>query len=146
MRIGVGLCAWMLVLAQPLMARAELTWVGDAIPASLTGQPGDPAKGRAIVVNRQLGLCTLCHSGPFPEQRLSSNLAPDLSASVARLSPGQLRARLVDPSRMNPETIMPSYYRVDHYHRAAPSFAGKTILSAQEIEDVLAYLMTLQRP
>jgi len=146
MRIRVGLCAWMLVLAQPLVAHAELTWVGDAIPAPLTGQPGDPDKGRAIVVNRQLGLCTLCHSGPFPEQRLSSNLAPDLAASVASLSLGQLRARLVDPSRMNPETIMPSYYRVDLYHRAAPSFAAKTILSAQEIEDVLAYLMTLQRP
>src|ERR1700676_5099283 len=65
--------------------------IGDAIPAPLTGTAGDPARGRAIVGNRQLGLCLLCHSGPFPEDRLQGTLAPSLAGVASRLSIGQLR-------------------------------------------------------
>src|SRR4051812_42123961 len=85
---------------------------GDAITQSLTGTKGDVARGRAIVVNRQVGLCLLCHSGPFPEERLQRNLAPDLTGTGARWSEGQLRLRMVDASKLNPTTIMPPYYRV----------------------------------
>ena len=118
--------------------------VGDAIPASLTGDKGDPERGRAIVVNRQVGLCLLCHSGPFPSERFQGTLAPDLKGAGARSSEGQLRLRIVDSSRLNPDTIMPPYYRVDGLTRVAPSFRGKPILTAEQIEDVVAYLATMR--
>jgi sulfur-oxidizing protein SoxX len=128
-------------------AGAELrgyTVVGDAIPKSLTGTKGDPAKGRAIVANRQVGLCLLCHNGPFPEERFQGTLAPNLAGAGRRWSPGQLRLRIVDSARINPATIMPPYYRIDGLARVAPAFAGKPILNAEQIEDVIAYLTTLQ--
>jgi sulfur-oxidizing protein SoxX len=117
---------------------------GGAIPASLTGAKGDPAKGRAIVLNRQAGLCILCHSGPFPEEKFQGNLAPDMAGAGSRWSEGQLRLRVVDASRLNPDTIMPPYYRADGLTRVAPAFAGKPILSAEQIEDVVAWLSTLR--
>jgi sulfur-oxidizing protein SoxX len=118
--------------------------VGDAIPASLTGAPGDPERGREIVGNRQVGLCLLCHTGPFPQQRFQGNLAPDLSGAGTRASIGQLRLRIVDASRLNPNTIMPPYYRVNGLERVAANFRGKPILSAEQIEDVIAFLVTLK--
>jgi sulfur-oxidizing protein SoxX len=118
--------------------------VGDAIPLSLTGQTGDPTRGRAIVTNRQVGLCLLCHSGPFPEERLQGTMAPDLSGTGARWSEAQLRLRVVDASRLNVDTIMPPYYRADGLYRVAPSFRGKPILTASQIEDVVAFLATLR--
>jgi sulfur-oxidizing protein SoxX len=118
--------------------------VGDAIPRSLSGAPGDPARGRAIVVERQRGLCLLCHSGPFPEERFQGNLAPDLGGAGARWSEGQLRLRLVDSSRLNPDTVMPPYFRTDHLKQVARAWEGKTVLTAQEIEDVISFLKTLQ--
>jgi sulfur-oxidizing protein SoxX len=117
---------------------------GDAIPQPLTGQPGDPRRGRAIVGNRQVGLCLLCHTGPFPEERFQGSLAPDLAGAGTRWSEGQLRLRIVDPRRFNPETMMPSYYRTDGLTRVAPVFAGKPVLTAEQIEDVVAYLATLR--
>jgi L-cysteine S-thiosulfotransferase len=117
---------------------------GDSIPASLTGAPGDAVRGRAIVGNRLVGLCLLCHSGPFPEDRFQGNIAPDLSGAGSRSSEGQLRLRIVDASKLNPDTIMPPFYRVDHLTRVAPAFRDKPVLSAVEIEDVVAYLMTLK--
>ncbi|HEY0418638.1 MAG TPA: sulfur oxidation c-type cytochrome SoxX [Acetobacteraceae bacterium] len=118
--------------------------VGDEIPASLTGQPGDPARGRAIMTDRRVGLCLLCHSGPFPEERFQGNLAPDLGGVGSRRTAGELRLRLVDARRLNPDTIMPSYYRVDGLTRVAPAFQGKPILEAGQIEDVVAFLTTLR--
>lgn len=117
--------------------------VGDAIPMPLTDKPGDPARGRAIVTNRQTGLCLLCHSGPFAEDRFQGNLAPDLAGAGSRWTEGQLRLRLVDPRRINPATIMPPYYRVDGLTRVAASWHGKPVLTAEQIEDVVAFLATL---
>jgi len=116
----------------------------DGIPASLTGQAGDPARGRAIVANRQLGLCLLCHSGPFPEERFQGDLAPSLEGAGRRLSEARLRLRLVDSRKVNPDTIMPSYFRTEGLERVAPAFRGKPLLSAEQIEDVVAYLGTLK--
>jgi len=116
----------------------------DAIPDSLTGAKGDPARGRAIVANRQVGLCLLCHSGPFPEERLQGNLAPDLRGAGAHWSEGQLRLRVVDSSRINPDTIMPAYHRTEGLVRVAPAWRGKPVLTAEQIEDVVAFLMTLR--
>jgi sulfur-oxidizing protein SoxX len=116
----------------------------DAMPDSLTGANGDPARGRAIVANRQVGLCLLCHSGPFPEERFQGNLAPDLKGTGSRLSEGQLRLKIVDPGRVNPATIMPAYHRTEGLVRVAPAYRGKPVLSAEQIEDVVAFLMTLR--
>ena len=131
---------WLLVL--PLLVAGKA--VGDeGIPASLTGAKGDPARGRAIVANRQLGLCLLCHTGPFPEERFQGNLAPDLR-EAARLTEAEIRLRLVDPARANPKTIMPAYYRTEGLTRVAPAYRGKPVLTAEQIEDVVAYLLSLR--
>ena len=118
--------------------------VGDAIPASLTGAFGDPARGRAIVMDRHLGACLLCHTGPFPEEKFQGTLAPDLWWAGSRWSEDQLRLRLVDPTRLNPDTIMPAYYRVEGLNRVGLAWRGKPILTAEQIEDVVAFLMTLR--
>lgn len=144
-----GLVAAVLVLAAAA-ARAEdlapYAIVGDAIPASLTGAPGDPARGRAIVADRTRGLCLLCHAGPFPEERFQGNLAPTLAGIGARRSPAQLRLRLVDGRVLNPETIMPSYYSLSGLTRVGRAWQGRPILNAAEIEDVVAFLATLREP
>jgi len=116
----------------------------DAIDTPLTDVPGDATRGRAIVVNRQLGLCLLCHSGPFAEERSQGNMAPDLSGAGARWSEGQLRLRLVDGRRVNPQTLMPSYRRTDGFERVGAAWRGKALLSAQQVEDVVAFLRTLK--
>jgi len=126
-----------------LFSLTSITAAQDTIPNSLTGAKGDPVRGRAIVANRQVGLCLLCHSGPFPEERFQGNLAPDLR-SAARLTEGQIRQRIVDPRRANPDTIMPAYFDTGGLTRVAPSFRGKTILTAEQIEDIVAYLVTLK--
>ena len=134
-------------LGGPAAAQEELrsyVVVGDAIPDSLTGQPGDAARGRSVVLDRHVGLCLLCHSGPFPEERFQGTIAPDLKGAGARWSAGQLRLRIVDPGRANPGTIMPAYYRTDGLTRVAPAYRGKTVLSAEQIEDVVAFLTTLR--
>ncbi|MFC3694130.1 sulfur oxidation c-type cytochrome SoxX [Chenggangzhangella methanolivorans] len=118
--------------------------LGDEIPKPLTDQPGDPARGRAIVVDRRKGLCLLCHSGPFPEERFQGDLAPSLEGAGDRNTPGALRLRLVDSRRVNTDTIMPPYFETTGLHRVAPEFRDKTILNAQEIEDVIAFLATLK--
>jgi L-cysteine S-thiosulfotransferase len=118
--------------------------VGDSIPVSLTGAKGDPVRGRAIVADRQAGMCLLCHAGPFPEDKFQSNIGPDLAGVGSRLSEGQLRLRIVDTSKIDPDTIMPPFYRVEGLNRVPPGYQGKPVLTAMEIEDVVAYLMTLK--
>jgi L-cysteine S-thiosulfotransferase len=118
--------------------------VEDSIPEPLGDLKGDVARGREIATNRQVGLCMLCHSGPFPDVRFQGTLAPDLKGTGSRWSEGQLRLRIVDASRLNPDTIMPPYYRVTELVRVAPAFRGKPLLSAQQIEDVVAFLQTLR--
>ena len=118
--------------------------VADGLPAALTDTPGDPARGRAIVANRQLGLCLLCHTGPIAEERFQGNLAPDLAGAGQRWSPAQLRLRIVDARQLNPDTIMPSYYRVDGLRRVPAALAGTPLLAPQQVEDVVAYLAGLQ--
>ena len=130
---------YLLLLAYALAASAA----EDAIDKPLAAK-GDAKRGRAIVANRQVGLCLLCHSGPFPEEAQMGNLAPSLQGVGARLSEGQLRLRIVDSSKVNPQTIMPSYYRTAGFTRVAPAFSGKPILDAQQVEDVVAFLATLR--
>lgn len=109
-------------------------------------QDGDAARGRAIVASRQVGLCLLCHTAPIPEERFQGNLAPDLAGAGGRWTADQLRARIVDASRFNPNTIMPAYGKTEGMNRVPAALKDKTILSAQQIEDVVAYLQTLRTP
>ena len=127
-----------------LLFAATSALADDAIPSSLTGAAGDPAAGKKIVLDRHVGLCLLCHSGPFPEERFQGDLAPSLAGVGARLSAGQIRLRIVDASRVNPQTIMPAYFRTEGLTRVAPAQRGKTVLSAQQIEDVVAFLVMLK--
>jgi sulfur-oxidizing protein SoxX len=141
--------AWLVAafLALPCAAGAQAlasyTVVGDGIPESLTGAPGDAARGRALVLERA-STCILCHSGPFPETKFQGDLAPSLAGAGSRSTISQLRLRLVDASRLNPTTIMPSYYRIDGLDRVSSNWRGKPILSAEQIEDIVAYLATLR--
>jgi L-cysteine S-thiosulfotransferase len=145
----IAACLWLsasvsaLPGAAPAQALQNFVVVGDTIPASLTGMPGNATRGRALVVERST-TCILCHSGPFAEQKFQGDLAPSLAGAGSRWSEGQLRLRLVDASRLNPATIMPSYYRVDGLTRVGPAWRGKPILSAEQIEDIVAYLATLR--
>jgi len=105
---------------------------------------GNPERGRQIVANRQVGLCLLCHAAPIAEERFQGDLAPDLKGVGSRLSEAQIRARIVDPSKANPDTIMPAYFKTDGLTRVAPAFRGKTIFTAEQVEDVVAYLSSLK--
>jgi L-cysteine S-thiosulfotransferase len=124
-------------------ALAPYKIIGDGILEPLTGAPGDAARGRVLLLDRST-TCILCHSGPFPETRFQGDLAPDLTGTGNRWSVSQLRLRLVDASRFNPETIMPSYYRAEGLVRVGRNFSGKPILTAAQIEDIVAYLATLR--
>jgi sulfur-oxidizing protein SoxX len=118
--------------------------VDDGIPLPLSATPGDAARGRAIVASRQTGLCLLCHSAPIAEERFQGNLATDLAGAGTRWSEAQLRLRLVDGRRLNARSPMPAYYRVDGLQRVGEAWQGKPVLSAQQIEDVVAYLRGLR--
>ena len=132
-----------MAVANTAMAQSVIV-AGDAVPQSLTGSAGDAARGRAIIVDRQKGFCLLCHSGPFSEEPLQGNLAPSLAGAGSRWTEGQLRLRLMDNKRVNPDSIMPAYHRIEGLQRVAPAWRDKPILSAQEIEDVLAFLKGLK--
>ena len=135
------MCSLTSAQAQTLSAPAI---TGDIIPQPLTATPGDAVAGRALVNDRQKSLCTLCHSGPFPQPHLMGDLAPGLAGVGARLSAGQLRLRLVAPEAVNTATLMPSYLRVGGSARVAARFRGQALMQPQQIEDMIAYLQTLR--
>lgn len=139
-RLAAGIAAVVLSLAgiSPVLAQA------GGIEAPLVAGAPDIANGRRIVTDRRAGLCLLCHSGPFSEERFQGSLAPSLSGAGSRLSLAELRLRIVDSRRVNPASIMPAYYRTEGLMQVAPAYAGKTLLSAKEVEDVVAFLATLK--
>jgi sulfur-oxidizing protein SoxA len=119
---------------------------GISIPAPLTAQPGDPERGRAVMIHRQQGNCLACHQVPaLADVPFHGTVGPSLAGVATRYDAGELRLRLVDPKLVNPDTIMPAFYRQDGLYRVAEEFAGQTILSAQQVEDVLAFLLTLDQ-
>lgn len=117
--------------------------IDGTIPEPLTTQPGDPARGRRIVLDRDGGDCTICHAMPLPQREFHGTVGPPLDGIGRRATPGALRLRLVDPKAFNPETIMPAYYKVIGLHRVLERYRAKAILTAQQIEDIIAYLLTL---
>lgn len=145
---GLGVAATMLA-ASPCAGEDAGTYIvtGDAIIQPLAGATGDPARGAVLMSDRHRSLCTLCHSGPFPDPHLHGTLAPDLAGVGARLSEGQIRLRVVDMRRLSPNTIMPSYYRIlddEEARRVAAGWRDKPILTGADIEDIVAYLVTLK--
>ncbi|RCS24746.1 sulfur oxidation c-type cytochrome SoxX [Phyllobacterium salinisoli] len=145
----VGLALTGLLLAASPSAGEEVgsyAVSGDAITQPLVGARGNPARGAALIADRQRSLCTLCHSGPFPDAHLHGTLAPDLTGIGTRLSEGQIRLRVVDMKRLAPNTIMPSYYRIveEESRRVATAWRSKPILTGADIEDIVAYLATLK--
>lgn len=140
--VGIALIGAMAATAQA----AEVTYkvYKDTIPVSLTGIGGNAAKGKKVAVNTRKGNCLACHVMPVPEQPFHGAVGPDISDIGSRATPAELRMRIVDPKVLNPDTIMPAFYKSKGLHRVPKKFQGKTMLSAQEIEDIIAYLMTLK--
>jgi sulfur-oxidizing protein SoxX len=117
---------------------------GDAVPQALGGLESDAARGLAIVLDRRRGNCLICHRLPVEGEPFQGELGPPLAGVGSRLTAGQIRLRLIDQSRINPDTIMPPYYRTQGLTNVAPEYRGHPALEAQEIEDVLAYLTSLK--
>lgn len=117
---------------------------GDGIPLPLAGLRGDARRGQAIVASRQSGLCLLCHAAPIPGEHQQGDLAPDLAGAGARLSEAQLRLRVADSRRLDPASFMPSFHAAAQAPRVGAQWAGKPILSAQQVEDVVAWLASLR--
>jgi sulfur-oxidizing protein SoxX len=133
-----------IALALALLAAGS---TGEALAATGAAAPSDaadPARGRKIVVDRHLGMCLMCHSGPFPEVASQGDLASNLRGAGARWTNAQLRARIVDARRLDPETLMPAYGRSVGLSRVAPEFRGQPILTPRQIDDVVAFLATLR--
>ena len=114
------------------------------IPATLTRDAGDPVRGRTIALSRDSGNCFLCHRFPDAAGTPLGDLGPPLAGVGKRLSAAQLRLRLVDSAQINRTSIMPAYYRVRGLNQVAAVYRGKPLLTAQQIEDVIAYLLTLR--
>ena len=114
-----------------------------SIPESLTGRPGDPVRGERIVRDKDNATCLICHAIPLPDEPDPGDIGPPLDGVGSRYTAGELRLRLVDPKLLNPDTVMPSYYKREGFHRVAPEYRGQSIYSAEDIEDVIAFLSTL---
>ncbi len=116
-----------------------------AINAPLGGLQGDADRGKQLSIAPEKGACLTCHEMPIPEEDFHGTIGPSLIGIATRLSEGELRLRVVDEKLINPETVMPGYYRhPKHFNLVAEDYQGKTYLTAQEVEDVVAYLMTLK--
>jgi sulfur-oxidizing protein SoxX len=124
-------------------------WVKAAVLAVLiasSAHAAEVANGRKIVEDRAISACLLCHAGPFPAPHLQGNLGPRLDGVADRLTPDQIRQRLIDPARFNPDTVMPAYGKTDGLNRVGPAWRGRPILTQDQIEDVVAFLSTLHAP
>ncbi|RIJ31378.1 sulfur oxidation c-type cytochrome SoxX [Henriciella algicola] len=121
-----------------LATAVEIT--GDEITAPLLGLQGDAARGEAAFAEREQGHCVLCHAVEGLDAEFQGNVGPALTGVGARLSEGQIRLRIADIQPLWPDTLMPSYYRTGGLNQVAPAYAGEPALSAQQIEDLVAYL------
>lgn len=126
-------------------APADVKFEDGAVSASLTGTPGDAKEGRDVFAGRKLGNCLACHvNSDMPEQSFHGEVGPPLDGVADRWSEAELRG-IVSNSKMTFEgTIMPAFYVDSGYNRPLEKFAGKPVLTAQQVEDVVAYLMSLK--
>lgn len=117
---------------------------GDSLPMALEGRVGDPQAGQIVFSDRDQGHCVLCHQVEGLAAEFQGNIGPDLTLVTERLNEGQIRLRIVDYERIRPETLMPSYYRLHDLNQVEETHQAQTILTAQQIEDLVAYLATLK--
>jgi sulfur-oxidizing protein SoxX len=141
--VGLGLAS---AASAETIAPESVKIVDATLEQSLTGQPGDAAKGRKWFVGRKLGNCLACHqNSETSEEQFHGEVGPLLDGVASRYEPAQLRAIIVDSKKVfGDQSLMPAFYRATGLNRVHKKFAGKTILNAQQVEDVLAYLLTLK--
>ena len=138
--MGIGVTA---ATAEPV-SPMQVVFTDGAVEESLTGVAGDPVAGRDVFANRKLGNCLACHMNEdWSEQSFHGEVGPPMDGVAERWSAAELRGIVANSKEMFPNTIMPSFYRDAGYTRTLEKFEGKTILSAQQVEDVVAYLQTL---
>ena len=106
------------------------------------GPPGDPARGREVFVSREGGHCVLCHR--VPGVAVAGDVGPALDGIGTRLSAGEIRYRVVDITRVKPDAVMPAFHRTAGLERVAGAYAGRPVLDAQQVEDVVAFLAELR--
>lgn len=129
----------------PLEKYCDWSMEDYAISKSLCGLEGNSERGRKLVIDRKKGNCLACHMMPITEQDFHGNIAPPLFGVGARYNDSQLRLRLVDIKQLNPMSLMPSFYKhPDNLNRVAKKFQGRPPLDSQEVEDIVAYLITLK--
>ena len=123
----------------------EWNEVNTAIEEPLCGLTGDAERGKAIATDGSSGNCLACHKLPVEGVEAYGTIGPPLDGVASRLSEGYIRLRVVDSRDINPMSIMPGFYRdPDLIHRPAKLYKGRTFLTAQQVEDVIAYLVTLK--
>ena len=122
----------------------KLDVVADALPKSLTGAPGDAAAGKKVFLTRTLGNCLACHQvTSLKSEEFHGEFGPSLDGVAGRYNEAQLRLIVADPKRIFTGTVMPAFYKNDGLDRVRPEFVGKPILTAAQVEDVVAFLKTL---
>ena len=128
------------------VAPMDVKFTDDGVMASLTGVAGDAAKGRAVFSNRKLGNCLACHvNAEQKEHSFHGEVGPTLDGAADRYSEAELRAIVINSKEaLTEETIMPGFYSLKLGVRVNKKFTDKTILTAQQVEDVVAYLSTLK--
>lgn len=144
--------SWLLAATPPAAGNAASTGLvafeikGDAVDRPLGGLKGVAERGGKIIADRRSGNCLICHAVPAIAEPFQGRIGPSLAGVAKRLSVGQMRLRLIDLSRLKPNTLMPPYYRTENLTDVAPAYQGKPILDAQQIEDVLAFLARQTEP
>jgi len=127
--------------ATALLAAACASMPGSDVQGPLADR-GDPARGREVFVSREGGHCVLCHAAPGVT--VAGNVGPSLAGVGSRLSLAQIRFRVADITRLNPDAVMPAFHRTQGLERVAAAYAGKPVLDARQVEDVVAYLSGLR--
>jgi len=123
----------------------DVAFVDGTVEASLTGVAGDPVEGRKVFANRKQGNCLACHvNADLAEESFHGEVGPAMDGVANRWSEAELRAIVANSKMVFEGTIMPAFYVDAGYTRALEKFEGKSILSAQQVEDVIAYLTTLK--
>lgn len=123
----------------------KVAFAEGEIASSLTGVPGNPDEGRAVFAGRKLGNCLACHQNEdLREEPFHGEVGPMMDGVADRWTEAELRGIVVNSKMTFEDTIMPSFYRLENGARPLADFAGKTILTAQQVEDVVAYLLTLK--
>lgn len=141
-------------IAQAETAPGDVVWDDTAVPQSLTGVAGNAAEGAKVLSNKSIGNCVACHEiGAMPDVAFQGTIGPALDGAGDRWTEAELRGILVNSKNVFPDSVMPSFYRIDGFIRLGDAFTGKAwpegtpvtpLLTAQQIEDAIAYLMTLK--